>query len=155
MVKKCSEQKNMTLKMKTCQKYKRTPDNYSFHPNLLHKIFGRFLVVFYQYGWKIFRSKVQIFMHKNSQKVANQHMMTCFCTQTMRTLFLVILLFFSINTVRNLQYLKYSTVCTKTYQKWKPTQDDYVFHPHLSYIIFSHFVIVSLHYASKIQWSKV
>jgi len=32
-------------------------------------------------------------------KVTNQHMMTCFCTQTLCTWFLVILLFFPINMV--------------------------------------------------------
>jgi len=35
-------------------------------------------------------------------KVTNQHMMTCFCTQTIHTSFLVILLLFSINMVKKM-----------------------------------------------------
>jgi len=62
-------------------------------------------------------------------KVTNQHMMTCFCTQTICTSFLVILLLFSINTIKKYMYLKYSTVCTITCQKWKPTQDGLRFLP--------------------------
>jgi len=34
-------------------------------------------------------------------KVTNRHMMTCFCPQTIHTLFLVILLLFPINMVKN------------------------------------------------------
>jgi len=43
----------------------------------------------------------------------------------------------------------------KTCQKWKSTQDNYIFHPNLLHIIFSHFVLVSNQYDSKIQRSKV
>jgi len=67
-------------------------------------------------------------------------MITFFRTQNIRPSFSVILLLFSINMVKECTYLKNSTVCTKTCQKWKPTQDDYVFYPNLSYIIFNHFV---------------
>jgi len=50
---------------------------------------------------------------------------------------------------------KYKTLNMKTCQKWKPTQDNYIFHPNLSYIIFSQFVVVSRQYGSKIFWAKV
>ena len=55
--------------------------------------------------------------------------MTCFCTQTTCTSFLVILLLFSINTIKKYMYLKYSSVCTITCQKWKSTQDGLRFSP--------------------------
>jgi len=42
----------------------------------------------------------------NLPKVTNQHLTTCFCTQTIRTSFLVILLLFSTNTVKNLHVPK-------------------------------------------------
>jgi len=49
MVKKYTKQKNRTLNTKTCQKYKPTPNNYIFHPNILHIIFGHFVVLFYDH----------------------------------------------------------------------------------------------------------
>ena len=36
----------------------------------------------------------------------------------------------------------------------KPTQAHYILHPNLSHIIFSHFVIISHQYGSKMFWSK-
>jgi len=35
-------------------------------------------------------------------------------------------------------------------QKWKPTQDNYIFQPNLLYIIFDHFIVFSHQYDSKI-----
>jgi len=54
MVKKILRTKEQTLNKKTCQKKKPTPNNYIFYPNLLHIIFGHFVVDFRQYGYKIF-----------------------------------------------------------------------------------------------------
>jgi len=88
-------------------------------------------------------------------KVTNQHMMTCFCTQTIRTSFSVILLLFSINMVKKCLKQKYRTLNTKTCQKWKSTQDNYFFHPNLSQIIIGHFFAVSRQYSSKLFRSKV
>ena len=79
-------------------------------------------------------------------KVTNQHMMTCFCTQTILTPFSFILLLFPINMVKKCSEQKYRTLNTKTCQKWKQTQDNYIFHPNLSYIIFSQFVVVFRQY---------
>jgi len=60
IVKKCLEQKYRTQNKKTCQKWNPTKDNYIFHPNLLHKIFGHFVVVSIdtaqKYNGKKFRS---------------------------------------------------------------------------------------------------
>ena len=50
--------------------------------------------------------KTLCFCARKLPKVTNQHMMTFFCTQTIRTSFLVILLLFSINTVKNLHVPK-------------------------------------------------
>jgi len=58
-------------------------------------------------------------------------MMTCFCTQTIDTSFSVILLLFSINMVKKCPEQKYRSLNTITCQKWKPTQDNYIFHPNL------------------------
>jgi len=58
--------KEQDSKYENLQKLKQTQDNYIFHRNLLHIIFGHFVVVFCQYEWKIFRIKVQVFMHENS-----------------------------------------------------------------------------------------
>jgi len=69
MVKKCSEQKNRILNTKTWQKDKPAPYDYIFHQNLFNIIFGQFVVFFGQYDWKLFWSKVQVFMLKNSQKL--------------------------------------------------------------------------------------
>jgi len=88
-------------------------------------------------------------------KVTNQNMMTCFCTQTILTSFLVILLLFPINMVKNCSEQKYTTLNSKTCQNWKPTQDYYIFHANLLHIIFGHFVVVSDQYGSKINLSKV
>jgi len=62
-------------------------------------------------------------------KVTNQHIMTCFSTLTICTSFSVILLLFPINMVKICSEQKYTTLNTKTYQKWKPTQDNYIFLP--------------------------
>jgi len=61
-------------------------------------------------------------------KATNQHMMTCFSTQTIRT---VILLLFSINKVKKCSEQMYMTLNTKICQKWKSIQNNYIFHPNL------------------------
>ena len=50
-------------------------------------------------------------------KVKYQHMMTCFCIQTILTSFLVILLLFPINMVKKCSEQKYATLNSKTCQK--------------------------------------
>ena len=80
--------------------------------------------------------------------------MTCFCTQTICTTFSVILLLFSTNIVKNCSKQKNRTLNTKTCPKWKPTPDNYNFHPNLLHIIFGHFVVVSHQYSSKFNAHK-
>jgi len=64
--------------------------------------------------------------------------MTSFCTQTIRTSLMVILLLFFINTVRNLHVPKVQYCRHENLPKMETNQDDYVFHRNLSYIIFDH-----------------
>ena len=79
-------------------------------------------------------------------KVTNQHMMICFCTQTIRTSFSVILLLFSTKMIRKCSKQKNRTLNTKTCQKQKPTPDDYIFHPNILHIVLGHFVVVARQY---------
>ena len=93
-------------------------------------------------------------MTRKLAKVTIQHLMTCFCTQTIHQSFSVILLLFPINMVKKCSEQKYTTLNTKAYQKWKPTQDNYIFYPNLFHIIYGHFVVVSHQYGSKYNNEK-
>ena len=64
-----AQNKRQDPKYENLQKIETNPNNYIFHPNLFYIIFDHFVVVFCQHGWKIFRSKVEVFMHENSQKL--------------------------------------------------------------------------------------
>ena len=125
MIKKCLEQKYRTLNTKTCQKWKPTQDNYIFHPNLLHIIFGHFCCCFASIWLKNITIKSLSHFARKLVKVTNQHLMTCFC---FRTSFSVILLLFHINMVKICSEQKYSPLYKVTCKKWKPSQADYVFH---------------------------
>ena len=106
MVKTCSEQKYTTLNTKTCQKWKPTQDNYIFHPNILHIVFGHFVVVSHQYDSKYITVKSLGHLTRKLAKVTNQHLMTSFCTQTIRKSFSVILLLFPINMAKKMLITK-------------------------------------------------
>jgi len=138
MVKICSEQKNRTLNTKTCQKYKPTTDNYNFHPNLLYIILGmktnpRWLYFSPKSFAHNFRSFCCCFtsiqlknitltslghLARKLAKVTNQHKMTCSCTQTICTSFLVIFLLFPTNLVKKCSEQKNQTLDKKTCQKY-------------------------------------
>jgi len=95
------------------------------------------------------------YLTRKLPKVTNQHMITCFWYQTIRTSFLFILLLFPINMVKKWSEQKYTTLNSKICQKLKLTQDCYIFHPNLLHIILGHFVVVSDQYGSKINLPKV
>jgi len=136
IVKNCSKQKNRTLNMKTCQKWKSTQDNYNFHPNLLHIIFRmkiiprwlRFVPKSFAHNFRSFCCCFTSIQLKNIMltslghlarklpKVTNQHMRTCFCIQTLRTSFAVILMLFPTNMIKKCSEEKNRTLNTKTCQ---------------------------------------
>ena len=141
MVKKRSEQMYMTLNRKTCPKQKPTQNNHISHPNLLHIIFGHFAA-----RLKNITIKSLGILTRKLAKVTKQHMMTSFCAQTIRTLFWHFFLLFTINIVKKHSEQMYMTLNTKTWQTQKPTPNNYISHPNLLHIIFSHFVVVSHEY---------
>jgi len=150
MVKKCWAQKNRTLNMKTCQKWKPTWRCLRFSPKSFVHNFGSFCRCFPSLRLKNITVKNLGHLGRKLSKVTNQHMMTCFSTQTICTSFSVTLLLFPINMVKTCSKQKNRTLNTKTCQKPKQTQHDYIFHSNLLYIILDHFFIVSHNYGSKI-----
>jgi len=146
MVKKCSEQKYRTLNTKSFQKWKTTQDNYIFSPKSFAHNFRSFCFCFPSIRLRNITVKSLSQMAWKLTKFTNQHRMICFCTQTIDTWFSVILLLFPINIAKKSSEQKYKTLKTKSCQKWKPTQDNYIFYPNLLHIIFGHFVVASHQY---------
>jgi len=142
--------KKQDQKNENVQKIETNPRCLRFSPKCFKHNFGSFCYCFPSLQLKSIMVKSLGHLARKLPKVTNQHMMTCFCTQTICTSFSVILMLFPTNKVKSCSEQKNMTLNMKTCQKEKPTQDDYVFHPNLSYIILDHFVIVSHHYGSKI-----
>jgi len=146
MVKKCSEQMYRTLNTKSFQKWKTTQDNYIFSPKSFADNFQSFSFCFPSIRLLNITVKSLSQMALKLTKFTNKHRMICFCTQTIDTWFSVILLLFPINMAKKCSEQKYKTLKTKSCQKWKPTQDNYISYLNLLHIILGHFVLASHQY---------
>ena len=114
-----------------------------FSPKSFIHYFGSFCYCFPSLRLKNITVKSLGRSARRLPKVRNQHMMTWFCTQTIRTSFLVILLLFSINTVKKMLVTEIQYLLHKNLSKMKTKERWLRFSPKSFAHNFGHFVVVS------------
>jgi len=117
MVEKCLEEKVHNPKLENLPKIETNPRLLHFSPKSFAHNFRSFCCCFQSIQLKNKSAKSLDHLTRKLLKVRNQHMMTCFCTQTILTSFFVILLLFPMNMFKKCSKQKYTTLNSKTWQK--------------------------------------